>query len=168
MGQIDDRKVHFSGLKSGIYTYSMQLDDAIFEGFKNEEIKGGNVNFDVKMEKNERVTMLTFVFKGEVKTECDRCLGTMTVPVSGEETLNIRFSDTETSDDEDTVILPEGTAELDLTPWLYEYVAVRIPLQHSHIEGECDPEMLSYLAEGEEKRDDDYVDPRWEALKNLK
>ena len=168
MGQIDDRKIHLSGLKSGVYTYHMQLDDAVLEGFKNEEIKGGNVDFDIKMEKNERVTMLTIAMKGEVRTECDRCLGEMTVPVEGNETLNIRFSDSETSDDEETVILPEGTADLDLTLWLYEYVAVRIPLQHSHPDGECDPEVTRYIADSEQPHDDDYVDPRWEALKKLK
>ena len=168
MSQNDDRKVRLSGLKSGIYTYAMTLDDTSLENFKNEEIEGGKVDFDVKMEKNERVTMLTLAFAGEVRTKCDRCLGTMTVPVSGEEHLNVRFSDTETTDDEDTVVLPEGTSELDLTPWMYEYVAVRIPLQHAHPEGECDPEMTKYIGGDETQRDDDYVDPRWEALKNMK
>ena len=168
MGQIDDTKVRFTGLKSGVYAYKMQLDDTFFEGFKNEEIKGGKVNFDVKMERNERVTMFTFVFEGEVKTECDRCLGAMTVCVSGEEKLNVRFSDTETSDDENTVILPEDAHEIDLAPWLYEYVAVRVPIQHTHPEGDCDPEMTKFLAVDEPQRDDDYIDPRWEALKELK
>lgn len=168
MSQNDDRIVRFSGIKSGIYNYEMLLDDTFFEDFKNEEIKGGKVHFDVIMERNERVTMLTFRFDGEVKTTCDRCLGEMTVKVSGEERLNVRFSDTETSDDEQVVILPEETHELDLTPWLYEYVAVRLPLQHSHPEGECDPEMVKYLVDEEHPHNDDYVDPRWEALKELK
>ena len=110
MGQIDDRIVRFSGIKPGVYTYEMLLDDTFFKSFENEEIKGGRVHFDVKMERNERVTMLTFVFQGEVKTECDRCLGEMTVNVSGEERLNVRFSDSEVSDDEQVVILPEEAA----------------------------------------------------------
>lgn len=169
MGLKDDRKVRFSGIKPGVYTYEMLLDDTFFEGYKNEEIKGGKVHFDVKMERSERVTMLTFVFDGEVRTECDRCLGEMTVSVSGEEQLNVRFSDSEVTDDEQVVILPEDAHELDLSPWLYEYVAVRLPLQHSHPEGECDPEMVKYLVEERESAEDgDYVDPRWEALKELK
>ena len=182
MGHKDDMTVRFSGIKPGVYTYEMLLDDTFFEGFKNEEIKGGKVHFDVKMERNERVTMLTFSFEGEVRTECDRCLGEMTVEVSGEEHLNVRFSDSETTDDEQVVILPEMAHELDLTPWLYEFVAVRLPLQHSHPEGECDPEMLKYIKVESEKwevesrgvppctpdEDDDYIDPRWEALRELK
>lgn len=168
MGQIDDRIVRFSGMKSGVYVYNMLLDDTFFEAFKNEEIKGGKVHFDVKMERNERVTMLTFVFEGEVRTECDRCLGEMTVKVRGEEHLNVRFSESETTDDEQVVILPEEAHELDLTPWLYEFVAVRLPLQHSHPDGVCDPEMVKYLVDEEHPHDDDYIDPRWEALKEMK
>ena len=168
MGQIDDRIVRFSGMKSGVYTYDMMLDDTFFESMENEEIKDGKVHFNVKMERNERVTMLTFAFEGEVKTTCDRCLGEMTVSVSGEEQLNVRFSDTETTDDEQVVVLPEDAHELDLTPWMYEYVAVRLPLQHAHPDGECDPEMVKYLVDEEHPHDDDYVDPRWEALKELK
>ena len=168
MGPKDDRIVRFSGIKPGVYIYEMLLDDTFFEGFKNEEIKGGKVHFDVKMERNERVTMLTFTFNGEVRTECDRCLGEMIVEVSGEERLNVRFSDTEVTDDEQVVILPEEAHELDLTPWMYEFVAVRLPMQHSHPDGECDPEMVKYLVDEEEVHKDDYIDPRWEALKELK
>ncbi len=168
MGQFEDMKVRLSGLESGIYEYKMQLDDTFFEAFKNEEIKGGKVNFDVKMERDERVTMFSFAFQGEVKTECDRCLGKMTVEVSGEEKLYVRFSDTEVCDEEDVAIVPEDASEIDLTPWLYEYVAVRVPMQHSHPEGKCDPEMTKYIVDEEIQHNDDYVDPRWEALKGLK
>lgn len=168
MSKNGDRIIRFTSLKPGIYAYEFLLDDTFFEGCENEEIKGGKVSFDVKMERNERVTMFTFAFKGEVKTACDRCLGAMTVPVDGEECLHVRFSDTEQSDDENTVVLPEDANEIDLTPWLYEYVAVRIPLQHSHPEGECDPDMVKFLADGEQQHDGDYTDPRWDALKGLK
>ena len=69
-------------------------------------------------------------------------------------------------------MLPEKAFEIDLSQWLYEYVAVRIPLQHSHEEGECDPETVSYIKSEEElERDHEEnreVDPRWEALKGLK
>ena len=94
------------------------------------------------------------------------------MPIEGEETLVLRFSDTEVSDDENVAILPEGANEIDLSQWLYEYVAVRIPLQHSHEEGECDPETVSYIKSEEElqseKEESGEVDPRWAALKDLK
>ena len=99
---------------------------------------------------------------------CDRCLGKMKVAVDGEEHLCVRFSDEETTDDEDVVILPENAFEIDLTQWLYEYVAVRIPMQHIHPDGECDPEVTKFITSEEENSGEDEIDPRWEALKNLK
>lgn len=168
MSKNDDRVIRFTGLKSGIYKYGFLLEDTFFEGFENEEIKGGKVNFDVKMERMEHILLFTFSFEGEVTTTCDRCLEEMTVKVSGEEHLNVRFSDTEESDDEETAILPESANEIDLTPWMYEYIAVRLPMQHAHPEGECDPEMVKYIADEEQSHGDDYVDPRWEALNKLK
>lgn len=168
MSKNDDRTIRFTGLKSGIYTYDIQLGDSFFKEFENEEIKGGKVNFTVKMERMERMLLFTFSFAGELTTQCDRCLGEMKVSVSGEEHLNVRFSDTEVSEDEETAILPESANEIDLTPWLYEYVAVRMPLQHIHSEGDCDPEVTKYIADEEQKHGDDYTDPRWDALKELK
>lgn len=168
MSRNEDRIVRFSGMKSGIYTYRITLDDDFFQAFENEEIEGGKVDYTVKMERSERVTMLTFSFAGEVITQCDRCLGRMIVKVEGEESLNVRFSDTEQTNDESSVVLPEDAHELDLSPWLYEYVAVRLPMQHTHPEGECDPEMTKYLAKEENAHPSDYTDPRWEALKELK
>ena len=74
MGRNDDRVIRFTGLKSGVYSYKFLLDTPLFEDFKNEEIKGGKVNFDVKMERMEHVLLFTFSFAGEVTTQCDRCL----------------------------------------------------------------------------------------------
>lgn len=169
MGQNDDTTIRFSGLKPGNYTYNYTLTDEFFEEYKNDEIRGGNVKFDVAMERFEHMLMLTFHLHGEVTTMCDRCLGDLTVSMEGEEHLCVRFSDSETCDDEDVVILPEKAFEIDLTPWLYEYVAVRIPMQHIHPEGECDPEVTKYITDEEEtKSDGSEIDPRWEALRNLK
>lgn len=166
----DDMKVRFGGLKSGRYKYDFKLDNTFFKECENDEMRGGNVDFEVEMEREERVLMFDFRMKGEVVTWCDRCLGEMKVPVEGEERLCVRFSDTEVSEEEDVVVLPEKATEIDLSQWMYEYVAVRMPMQHVHSEGECDPATVQYITSEEEleaKRLEE-TDPRWEALKDLK
>lgn len=172
-----DTTIPFSSLKSGIYEYDYKLDGAFFSSFENEILKDGIVNFKVKLEKNERFLLFDFKFSGLVKTECDRCLGEMDVPVEGEESLCVKFSDTETSDDEDVTFLPESATKIDLAQWMYEYVTVAIPMQHVHPDDEngnpiCDPEMLKYITgndeEGTKASTTDAVDPRWEKLLDLK
>ncbi len=168
MSRNDDTTVRFSGLESGCYNYDFSLGKEFFERFENEELCDGNVKIAAVFEKSERVMMFKFELKGEVTVRCDRCLGEIKVPIEGRESLNVRLSDTETSDDENVAILPEGAFEIDLAQWLYEYVAVRIPMQHMHPEGECDPEMTRFIAEATEQNDESEPDPRWAALKDLK
>lgn len=169
MSRKSDMTIQFSGLKPGKYTYEYALNKSFFDEFENEEIEDINIKFAVEMERMEHMLMFDFKFEGELTTRCDRCLGGMTIPISGEEHMNVRFSDTEVCDDEDVVVLPESAFEIDLAQWLYEYVAVRIPMQHLHPEGECDPEMVKYIVSDEEMvKNVDDVDPRWEALRNLK
>lgn len=170
MSRNDDMTVRFSGLKPGRYHYQFTLDDAFFEGFENDELKGGNVKIEAELERLEHTLMFTFTLEGELTTWCDRCLGEMTVPVEGEERLCVRFSDEEQSDDEDVAVLPENAFEIDLRQWLYEYAAVRLPMQHMHPEGECDPAMTSLIASDEQLAEQHSCepDPRWEALKKLK
>ena len=166
----NDTTIQFSGLKPGTYTYRYTLDGNFFREYENEELREGKVVFEVSMERSERMLTFTFVYHGNIKTTCDRCLGEMEIPVDGEERLCVKFSDTETSDDEDVVILPESAYQIDIAQWMYEYVAIAMPIQKVHPEGECDPEMLKYLSEmNEEEREKTTgeTDPRWDALKQL-
>lgn len=186
-----DTTVQFSGLKPGRYEYAYELGKDFFSGFENEKILDGNVRFIVKLDKKDRLLMFDFSFLGTVKTECDRCLGEMEVPVEGEDHLCVKFSDTETSDAEDVVFLPEKAWKINLAQWMYEFVLVAMPMQCVHPDDDegnstCNPEMLEYIsgqvdAGAEEWEDDDHesdedtetpstgeVDPRWAKLLDLK
>jgi uncharacterized metal-binding protein YceD (DUF177 family) len=87
----------------------------------------------------------------------------------------VKFSDTETSEDENVVYLPEDAYQIDLSQWMYEFVAVSLPMQRVHPDGQCDPEMLKFISneneygsEGEKRENQSgETDPRWDALKQL-
>lgn len=167
--QANDTVVQFSGLKTGKYTYHYTLDDSFFEAFGNEEIQQGTVQFEVVMEKKERMLVFHFTFQGTMETTCDRCLGPMTVPVEGDRMMCVKLSDGAPEEDEEMVIVPEHTFQIDLAQWMYEYVVMAMPMCHVHDEADCDPDMLHRL---ESQQDDaqatETVDPRWEKLKELK
>lgn len=169
-----DTIIQFSGLKPGKYEYEYHLDKTFFEGCQNEELREGNVVFRVILEKTERTMLFHFSFHGNVNTVCDRCLGEMELPVEGKETLCVRFSDTDSSDDENVAVLPENAFQIDLAQWLYEYVAVCIPIQKVHPEGQCDEEMLGYISDEHKETDEEEgdlkegeIDPRWKVLGQL-
>ena len=168
-----DTEIQFSGLKSGVYNYDYTLGDSFFSEYKNEKILGGEVVFRVKLEKKERLMMFFFTYSGKVRTVCDRCLEEMDWPVEGEQTLCVKISDTEESDDEDVVILPEKEFKIDLAQWMYEYVVIAMPIQCIHPDDEegnptCNPEMMKFLSqEHQEESESGETDPRWDALKEL-
>lgn len=175
MNRYKDTEIQFSGLKSGSYNYHYTLKKDFFESMENEILTDGMVDFEVKLEKTERTLMFYFTFSGQVQTQCDRCLGDLSIEVSGNETLCVKFSDTEVSDDEDVVYLPEKAYSINLAPWMYEYVVVAMPMQCVHPNDEegnptCDPEMLKYLVDEDEaqsEEDEPINDPRWDILKEI-
>lgn len=177
MEQNVDTVIQFNGLKSRIYNYDFKLDNSFFSTYKNEKILDADIVFDVKLEKKERMMLFHFNFSGTLTTTCDRCLGEMTLPTEGEQTLCVKFGDDKESDDENVVILPESEYRIDLAQWMYEFVAVQIPIRCVHPDDAdgnptCDPEMMCFItdedSDKEKQTDEDNIDPRWEALKNLK
>src|SRR5574344_3055914 len=146
-----DTTIQFSGWKSGHYEYEYKLDGQFFSSFENELLRDGTVEFKVDLERKEHMLMFNFSFSGQVKTTCDRCLGELEIPVEGDQTLCVKFSDTETSDDDEVLILSESAYKIDLAQLMYEYVVVAMPLQCIHPDNDeghstCDPEMLKYVS----------------------
>ncbi len=70
-------------------------------------------------------------------------------------------------------MVAEDEGILDITWYLYEFIALAIPIRHVHAPGKCNPAMIRTLEEysatrsGQEE-DDTPMDPRWEALLKLK
>jgi uncharacterized metal-binding protein YceD (DUF177 family) len=90
--------------------------------------------------------------------------------------LFVKFGEETEFDESDNVIwvLPEEHV-INLAQTIYEYVILSIPLRHVHPnesgENSCNPEMiekLNNITQPDEVDDEDDIDPRWAALKNLK
>ena len=80
-----------------------------------------------------------------------------------------------TDNTEEVLVLSKSDHELDLTELLYEYINLAVPLftkcsdQGRNIT--CDPEMLAHISIEQPKEDqaeEENIDPRWAALRNIK
>lgn len=114
---------------------------------------------------------LTIQCTGEVEVLCDYCTQPFMIPISGEQTFVVKLGNEEgDAVDEDIIYLPVQEHEIDIASYIYEVIILSLPLKRVHPEGECDPEMVksieNYAASTEKENED--VDPRWEALKDLK
>lgn len=167
-------QINLKGLASGLTQFEFSLDDVFFEALDSQEISGGTVHVALTVERNDRVFRLDFHSEGTVIVPCDLCLDDMELPICTDSRLTAKFGDEESEDDE-LVIVPEHSGVLDLSWFIYEQIALSIPIKHVHPSGECNVAMIEKLQElsAAPKGDDSdagesVIDSRWSALKDIK
>ncbi|MDP4281256.1 MAG: DUF177 domain-containing protein [Bacteroidota bacterium] len=162
--------IPFKGLKEGLHQFDFEIDEKFFDYFEYAEIKNGKVNVHLEMEKEERLLVLNFSLDGIMNVPCDRCNEPMDLPIHGKEKLIVKFGAGYEEESEDVQIIPEEDNQVDVSPFIYEYIQLLLPVRRVHGEDPngvplCDPEIIRKL---ESKPVSEETDPRWDALKKLK
>ena len=177
-----DFVIPFVGLKLGVHDFEYSITDAFFEDIEYSLIRKGEVNVKLTLEKKETMMLADFSVSGRVNTNCDRCNDPLDAVVEGDYRLIYKFGE-DPSDDESLVTIFPEEYEIDVTAPILEFITVSLPARVLHEEGACNEEMIGILDEyvinidksdedlGEDEsdgNDPDDIDPRWEALKNIK
>ena len=157
----------FEGLKLGVHEYEFRLDETFFARETHGFVEKGELDLKFTLEKKERMMLANFKFKGFVVKPCDLCTEDVNVPLKGEFDVIYKFGEEE-SEDENLIMVASNEFEIDIAPLCAEFIAIMMPNKIIHPDNGCDEEMLDlidkYSAGGS---DDDELDPRWAALKNL-
>ncbi len=169
---LETLKIDLKRLEEGTNHLEFDLDDIYFKAVDAPEVSQGSVHvsLDILRTRNDFFT-LDFHETGTVMVPCDVCLDPMEQSIETTQRLEVKFG-TENSEEDDLVTVAEDEGILDVTWYLYEFIALAIPIKHVHAPGKCNPAMVRALEEysaarsGEE--DEQAMDPRWEALLKLK
>lgn len=159
------------GLFPGLHDYTFEIDASFFEQFENAPVQDGDVEVRLALNKQTDMYVLHFEFEGTVKTDCDRCLAPINLPIEGAERLLVKFSLEETSEEAEVIFIHPETPKLDVSKYVYEFISLAIPMIKTYDcqaedERPCDDKMLGYLeTQNEEEQPDN---PIWDALKKLK
>ena len=162
--------------------YKYQLDNQFFLDLDAPEVQKGQVNVTLKVRKTSGVYQLNFHTEGKVVVICDRCLDEMDQSIETEDQLKVKLG-AEYSEMEDIVVIPEEEGYINVAWFIYEFIALSIPMKHVHAPGKCNKDMVSKLSKhlrvsGDEEEDDDdflveaadepqEIDPRWNELKKI-
>ena len=161
--------------------YEYQLDNQFFADLDAPEVQKGNLNVSLKVRKTSGVYLLDFQTEGVVTVTCDRCLDEMEQPIETEDRLKVKLGE-EYDELEELIIVPEEEGYINVAWFIYEFIALSIPMKHVHAPGECNEEMEAKLSrhlrasgededweEEEEPADDGSreMDPRWSELKKI-
>ena len=162
--------------------YQYQLDNDFFLDLDAPEVQKGQVNVTLKVRKTSGIYQLDFHTEGKVIVICDRCLDEMEQLIETEDRLKVKLG-SEYSEVDDMVIVPEEEGYINVAWFIYEFIALSIPMKHVHAPGKCNKDMVSKLSKhlrvsGDDEDDDDFleedssnepqtIDPRWNELKKI-
>ncbi len=126
--------------------YEYVLDNQFFADIDAPEVQKGQLHVNLAVKKNLGVYVLDFHIAGNVVVPCDRCLDDMEIPVEADNTLKVKLG-LEFSDGDDFVIIPEDEGYINVAWFIYEFIALSLPMKHVHALGECNEAMLGALNE---------------------
>jgi uncharacterized metal-binding protein YceD (DUF177 family) len=166
-------KIDLKGLTEDKTVREFDLDDAYFAALDGSQLEHGALHVSVSIRKMAGFFEFLFHTEGHVTVTCDRCLDDMEQPIEADNRLVVRLGDTY-SEDDDTITVDENEGILDLAWFIYEFTMLAIPIKHVHAPGKCNSAMTQKLNElsgavrsGEEE-EKAAIDPRWQALSELK
>lgn len=125
-------------------TIACRIGNADFEAVENTLVKGGDLQVTVTVTSDPVGLNIAFDIAGTAIVECDRCLDDMEVAVNCQENLKVQFSD-HYEDADDIIYVEDKQTDLDLWPFIYDYIVLALPLTHAHAEGQCNPDMMDTL-----------------------
>ncbi len=164
-------KIDLKGIKEGVTTLGFSLDDTFFEALDEAEIKSGRLDVTVTVHRTQNYFELDFHTEGLVHVPCDICLDAMEQPIASDNRLVVKFGE-EYSENDDLITVAENDGVLDASWFVYEFIALNIPIKHVHAPGKCNPAMIEKLNELSATRssdeDGEAVDSRWSELEKLK
>jgi uncharacterized metal-binding protein YceD (DUF177 family) len=162
--------IPFVGLKLGQHLFDFALDKTFFESLPYSLVDDGKLVVKLNLEKKETMLIASFEVKGVVSAPCARCNEEMDQKIKGDLTVYFVLGEEE-SEDENLIVIPKESYEIDVQQSMYEMIMLALPARSAHKKNECNEEMVQliqkYTSNQVSKDEENNIDPRWAALKNL-
>jgi len=166
-------KIKLNGLKDGSYINSFRIRGEFFETLNSSEIKLVDIDIDTMLKVENRRYNLEIKSNGMViDIPCDICTEKINIPISSKINYIIKKGIEKDHEDENVIFVDEKDKELILDSILYEMIVLAFPSKRQHQlnsinDEECNKEMVNLINKYSVKENNN-IDPRWEALKKLK
>lgn len=170
--------IHIYKLSNGIHKYEFEIGNEFFEMFDGDLVQKGQLNAVVTLNKSDSMIQVNFNIEGTLELECDRSLEMFDFPIYADRDMIYKYGEEEKELSEDVYVIEKNTQVLNVAGIIFEFIGLEIPMKKLHPkfqEEESDEDDESegnmiYISESEEdiEQEEENIDPRWAALKNLK
>lgn len=163
----------FVGLKEGVHHFKYDIENTFFKAYDFNDFFDAKIKVDLTFDKKATLMDLNFKAVGSVEVACDVSNEHFDFPIDTNYDWIIKFGDDYNNDNDEILIIPHGTYQIDVAQPIYEMIVLAIPLKiiHPGIEdGTLESEILNKLEElkpKERSTSEQESDPRWNKLKDL-
>ncbi len=170
MDKLIEYQIPYKGLSIGKHDYKFHATDKFFADMQAEGIQGGDLNIEFVLDKQSRFMQADIIIEGTIKLICDRCLDVFDFKIDIDYNQLFKYGDTPEDQSDDMIYLNDEDYEIDTSKLIMENIYLQIPIRKVHPEDKngkstCKTEQLKLIKSYEKRKQ---VDPRWEALKNIK
>jgi uncharacterized protein len=171
--------VNIIGLSNKVHHFDYELGDEFFRKYGTDLVSQGQFRAEVTLNKHETFIEADFKIKGTATLTCDRSLEPFEFPIWTNKKILFKYGETNEEISDEIIMISRDTATLELGQYIYEFIALAIPMKKLHPKFRAEEMTEDETAEGkivyssestgnsDDKKDDD-IDPRWNILKKLK
>ena len=176
MDKFKNYDIAFSGLKNGKHEFDFEITQAFFDLFDTEkEFTDAKIAVHVLLEKHSTFLEFVITTNGTIGLECDITGEHFDHPFENSIQVLVKFGEKYDDSDENVITIPVQDYAFNVAQLIYEDVMLSVPMKKlSPNVSEKDLDLLNQFSpkteeeETEENTSEDEIDPRWDALKNLK
>ena len=122
--------LQFSGLALGEHQFEFVLDETFFSEFPLQELEGLHpATVKVTLRKANHMLELDFAYEGAMDCTCDLSDDPFVLELKNSFRVVVKFGEAFNDSEPEVLVLPHGSYEADLKQYLYELVALSVPLQ---------------------------------------
>lgn len=165
--------IPLTGQKEGQHDFEFKIENEFFDEYPIIEASGGSLIADVKMMKKKTFLSFDVLLQGNIRLQCDRCLEYYDQDIEFKGSFFAKYSDNPEKEEisDDVIFIHHEEHEIDLKQYLYESISLSIPYKRVHPEVNglptCNKDMLKYINNYPENKDNLGTNPIWDKLKDL-
>jgi len=142
--------ISLAPLKNGEHSFLFTIDGELFRENNFDDIHEADLKAIVKFNKNSSIIMFNFTIEGTLSVTCDRCGDDFKMSTKMERQLIVKTDSKEHREEDDMISITTGEKDIDIAPFVYQYVVLSLPMQRVHgtdKEGNsmCNAEILKKL-----------------------
>ena len=173
MGVKRDFDIDLLSLKEGRHEYEFGFNDSFFDLFEEPLVSKGEGKVKLTLNKALNLLELTFEINGSVRLVCDRSLDPFDMPIELSRDIIMKYGEEDQELSEDIMMINWDTQRINVAQLIYEFISLEVPIRKLHPryeneESSIEDDELFYQSEKPSDENKEKIDPRWEALKELK